>query len=77
MSNQKEASARLKINKLLEQAGWRFFDDFTTTTKFVDFPFKVKSSAMKILGAKENVNISYIFYMMQKVNFDASQHKRY
>jgi type I restriction enzyme, S subunit len=25
------------------------FDDFTTATKFVTFPFKVKSSAMKIL----------------------------
>lgn len=23
----KEASARIKINKLLENAGWRFFDD--------------------------------------------------
>jgi type I restriction enzyme R subunit len=24
---QKEAKARIKINKLLEEAGWRFFDD--------------------------------------------------
>ena len=23
----KEAKARIKINKLLEEAGWRFFDD--------------------------------------------------
>lgn len=23
----KEAKARIKINKLLEDAGWRFFDD--------------------------------------------------
>lgn len=53
------------------------FDDFTTATKFVDFPFKVKSSAMKILKAKENVNIKYVFNVMQKINFDASQHKRY
>lgn len=27
MSNTKEAKARIKINKLLEDAGWRFFDD--------------------------------------------------
>ncbi|MFQ5629214.1 MAG: DEAD/DEAH box helicase family protein [bacterium] len=27
MSSNKEAKARIKINKLLEQAGWRFFDD--------------------------------------------------
>lgn len=25
--NDKEAKARIKINKLLEEAGWRFFDD--------------------------------------------------
>jgi len=24
---EKEAKARIKINKLLEEAGWRFFDD--------------------------------------------------
>ncbi|MEI6728136.1 MAG: DEAD/DEAH box helicase family protein [bacterium] len=27
MGNNKEASARIKINKLLEESGWRFFDD--------------------------------------------------
>jgi type I restriction enzyme R subunit len=27
MANSKEANARIKINKLLEQAGWRFFDN--------------------------------------------------
>ena len=27
MSNQKEASARIKINKLLEESGWRFEDN--------------------------------------------------
>ncbi len=27
MPNSKEAKARIKINKLLEQAGWRFFDN--------------------------------------------------
>lgn len=27
MNNPKEAAARIKINRLLEQAGWRFFDD--------------------------------------------------
>ena len=27
MANFKEARARIKINKLLEKAGWRFFDD--------------------------------------------------
>ena len=53
------------------------FDDFTTESKFVDFPFKVKSSAMKILSNNTNVNIKFIYYLMRqiKVNFDT--HKRY
>jgi len=54
------------------------FDDFTTATKFVDFPFKVKSSAMKILhGKKDIANIHYLFYIIQKINFNSSDHKRY
>lgn len=54
------------------------FDDFTTATKFVDFPFKVKSSAMKILKAKENIaNIKYIYYAMQQIEFNSETHKRY
>ena len=27
MANSKEANERIKINHLLENAGWRFFDD--------------------------------------------------
>lgn len=55
------------------------FDDFTTATKYVDFPFKVKSSAMKILTVKDKVtaDIRFVYYMMQNIRFDASRHKRY
>ena len=54
------------------------FDDFTTATKFVDFPFKVKSSAMKILKAKKELaEIKYLYYMMQQIEFNASEHKRF
>ena len=55
------------------------FDDFTTSIKYVDFPFKVKSSAMKILKNRNNEisNIKYIYHAMQGINFDNSTHKRY
>jgi len=54
------------------------FDDFTTATKFVDFSFKVKSSAMKILHAKKEVaNIRYVFFVMQNIDFTFSEHKRF
>jgi type I restriction enzyme S subunit len=53
------------------------FDDFTTATKFVDFPFKVKSSAMKILLAKNDNNIKFIFEAIQNLKFEVSTHKRH
>jgi len=54
------------------------FDDFTTAIKFVDFPFKVKSSAMKILHAKKNeADIRFLFYKMLTIKFQHNQHKRY
>jgi type I restriction enzyme M protein len=54
------------------------FDDFTTATKFVDFPFKVKSSAMKILHKKDdNVDVKYLFYFMQTIKHNHNTHKRY
>ena len=54
------------------------FDDFTTATQYVNFKFKVKSSAMKILHINtELVNPKYIYYRMQIIQFDHSTHKRY
>lgn len=53
------------------------FDDFTTVSKFVDFPFKVKSSAIKILLAKNNFNIKFIFEIMQMESYEVSVHKRH
>jgi len=54
------------------------FDDFTTSTQFVDFPFKVKSSAMKILYKKDDsVDVKYLFYFMQTIRHAHDTHKRY
>ena len=54
------------------------FDDFTTSSQYVNFKFKVKSSAMKILTANTGLVLpKYIFYRMQIINFDHSTHKRY
>ena len=54
------------------------FDDFTTSMQYVNFPFKVKSSAMKILTANTDLVLpKFIFYRMQIIEFDHSTHKRY
>lgn len=55
------------------------FDDFTTASKYVDFPFKVKSSAMKILKPKsKEYNVKYIYEAMQQLRIaSGDEHKRY
>jgi type I restriction enzyme S subunit len=56
------------------------FDDFTTDSKFVDFPFKVKSSAMKFLRPKEEnvIDLRLIFEFIQKLKISVANadHKR-
>ena len=55
------------------------FDDFTTASRLVDFDFKVKSSAMKILhiSDKTKFNIDYMFYLLQTINIIVDTHKRF
>ncbi|MBH0240630.1 restriction endonuclease subunit S [Helicobacter pylori] len=55
------------------------FDDFTTATQWVDFPFKVKSSAMKILLPKNpTINIRFIFFYMQTIPYNiGGEHARH
>ncbi|NZA03167.1 hypothetical protein H0I39_18200 [Ottowia beijingensis] len=53
------------------------FDDFTTATQFVDFPFKAKSSAMKILLAKDGANIKFMFETLRNVSFEVGAHERH
>lgn len=53
------------------------FDDFTTASKYVDFPFKAKSSAMKLLRPKPNVNLKFVFEAMQLINYTVGGHERH
>ena len=53
------------------------FDDFTTDSKLVDFPFKVKSSAMKILKVTDDIEIEYVAMFMSITRLIGDTHKRY
>lgn len=55
------------------------FDDFTTDNKYVDFQFQIRSSAAKILVAKNDCDFDFkfVFYAIQQINFVSSDHKRY
>ena len=52
-------------------------DDFTLDFKIVEFPFKVKSSAIKILSAKTTVSLRYIFEYMKFLDLNTEEHKRH
>ena len=66
-----------EISGIYKNAPVIIFDDFTTAIKYVDFPFKVKSSAMKILKEKSStVNLKFIYGWMQVYPFKVGEHKR-
>ena len=53
------------------------FDDFTGAFKWVDFLFKVKSSAIKFLKANEKrAMLRYVFHVMGNINLTSTEHKR-
>jgi len=54
------------------------FDDFTTSFHWVDFNFKVKSSAMKMLRSKDNeiADLRFLFHLMNNINYIPVDHSR-
>jgi type I restriction enzyme S subunit len=54
------------------------FDDFTTAIKYVDFPFKAKSSAMKMLIPKnDKINLRFVYEIMLQIKYQVADHKRH
>ena len=53
------------------------FDDFTTSFHWVDYDFKVKSSAMKMLRPIGGINFRYIYYAMLGINYFPTGHQRH
>ena len=60
------------------QAPKILFDDFLTISRLVEFDFKVKSSAVKILSPTSNeYNLRYLFYAMSQLRFEVVDHQRH
>jgi type I restriction enzyme S subunit len=66
-------------NGVFKESPVIIFDDFTTENKYVDFAFKVKSSAMKILKLKNfSCDLRFIYGKIQFIDLSLnSEHKRY
>ncbi|WP_407489653.1 restriction endonuclease subunit S [Elizabethkingia anophelis] len=52
-------------------------DDFTLDLKYVDFSFKIKSSAIKLLTPKNNVDLKFVFEYFSFLNLSSNEHKRH
>ncbi len=72
-TNETEGVYDVKDSKVI------IFDDFTTASRLIDFNFKVKSSAIKILHCsdKDKFDIDYLFYKLQRINVIPDTHKRF
>ena len=54
------------------------FDDFTTSSHYVDFPFKIKSSAMKLLTLNDmNDDIYCVYKVLQNIGYEPVSHERH
>ena len=67
----------LEKDGIYEKGDCIIFDDFTNENKYVDFPFKVKSSALKILQTKEGIMLKFFYEYLQFLNFESTDHKRH
>ena len=54
------------------------FDDFTTSFHWVEFSFKVKSSAMKMLRPidENTASFRYLYYCMKSIKYVPGEHTR-
>ena len=66
-----------ETNGIYDKGDCIIFDDFTLDCKYVDFPFKVKSSAIKILTAKNKELLRYTFEFLKYLDLSTDEHKRH
>ena len=67
----------LETDGIYDKGDCIIFDDFTLDCKYVDFPFKVKSSAIKILTAKNKELLHYTFEFLKYLDLSTEEHKRH
>ena len=66
-----------ETNGMYDKGDCIIFDDFTLDCKYVDFPYKIKSSAIKILTAKNKELLRYTFEFLKYLDLSTEEHKRH
>ena len=65
-----------ETNNIYNKGDTIIYDDFTMDMKYVTFPFKVKSSAMKILTPKGENNLYFMFALLKSFGLTQQEHAR-
>lgn len=66
------------VKQASEKSPVVIFDDFTTSSHYVDFPFKVKSSAMKLLALTDRRDdIHFSFNALKNIKYIPVSHERH
>ena len=66
-----------ELNNCYKKGECFIFDDFTTDIKYVNFLFKLRSSAAKIITTKNDNYINYFFYLLKSKKPETLGHKRH
>ena len=64
-------------NNFYDKGDSIIFDDFTMDMKYTNFNYKVKSSAIKILTAKGNNDLRFLYELLLSLNLKSEEHKRH
>ena len=66
-----------EVNGIYDKGNCIILDDFTMDVKYVTFPFKVKSSAIKILTSKQDVDLYFMYEYLLYRGLVSEEHKRH
>ena len=66
-----------EVHGIYDKGDCIILDDFTMDVKYVTFPFKVKSSAIKILTPKQDVDLYFMYEYLLYLGLVSEEHKRH
>ena len=66
-----------EVHGIYDKGDCIIFDDFTMDLKYVTFPFKVKSSAIKILTSKKDMDLYFMYEYLLFLDLVSEEHKRH
>lgn len=65
-----------ELDGIYDKGDVLIYDDFTMEVKYVDFPFKVKSSTIKMLTLQSGIDLYFMFTLLKSLGLQPKGHQR-